>query len=109
MAGKSKKTTLLKKANELGISTFGEPNVSELERRISLWLPGGFLVRKLYQKQLPEWAGDIPDEIIWLPNCNQTRKLLTTKKFLIIGIKQNPPKDVKVIDPSNLKIVEEEE
>lgn len=106
---RSKKTNLLKQANDLGIATFGEPNVSELERRISVWLPGGFLVRKIYQKQLPEWAGNIPDEIIWLPNCKQTRKLLSTRKFLIIGQKQNPPKDVKVIDLSNIELVEEEE
>ena len=72
----SKKANLLKKANELEIPTFGNPSVAELERRLNDWRPGkGWVVRRLHQKALPEWAGDnIPHKsTLWMPNtsCEQ--------------------------------------
>ena len=90
----SKKANLLKKANELEIPTFGNPSVAELERRLNDWRPGkGWVVRRLYQKALPEWAGDnIPHKsTLWLPNTSFSHKLMRTGKLVFIGRTAAPP------------------
>ncbi len=97
---KSQKASLLKKANKLGIPTFGSPNATELQHRIDNWKSGkGTLARRRYQKALPSWAGTIPnDKLLWLPNTSFSTKLLRSGAFVIIGSSNEPPKDCMIVD-----------
>jgi len=96
----SKKANLIKKANDLDIPTFGNPSALELERRLNTWQPGkGWVVRRLWQKALPSWAGEIPPEqTLWLPNTSFSRKLMRTGKLVLLGRAHDPPKGSIVVE-----------
>lgn len=106
---RNKKASLLKRANELGIPTFGEPTVQDLESRIKYWKPGpGWLCRRLHQKALPTWAGDIPHgDTLWIPDSSFAHRLMRTGRIVLLGRPLSPPEGTKIIDPA--KYISEEE
>ena len=105
----NKRANLLKRATNEGIPTFGNPTVPELLHRLDNWQAGpGWVVRRLHQKALPEWAGIIPPEkTLWLPNNSFARKLMRTGRLVLITRTNEPPEGAYIVDsePS----VEEEE
>ena len=98
----SKRANLLKRATSEGIPTFGNPNTTELQHRLDNWQSGpGWVVRRLYQKALPEWAGDIPHtKTLWLPNNSFARKLMRTGRIVLITRTNEPPEGAVVVDSS---------
>lgn len=97
---RNKKASLLKKANDKGIPTFGNPSVADLEHRLTNWSPGqGWVLRRLYQKPLPEWAGAVPyDKVFWVPNSFYAKRLMETRKIVFMGRSDNPPRDCVLWD-----------
>lgn len=106
---RNKKASLLKKANDKGIPTFGNPSSDELEHRLANWSPGqGWILRRLYQKSLPAWAGNPPtDKVFWIPNGFYAKRLMETRRVVFMGRSDEPPRDCVVFDAS--KPDEEEE
>jgi len=104
------KANLLKKAKSEGIPTFGNPTVAELEHRLSKWRSGpGWVVRRLHQKALPTWAGNIPaGETLWLPNCGFAHRLMRTGRIVLLGRMDSPPDGAFVVDTTQLQSEEEE-
>tara|TARA_R110001592_G_scaffold104354_1_gene293656 strand:- start:2042 stop:2356 length:315 start_codon:yes stop_codon:yes gene_type:complete len=97
------KVNLIKRATKDGIPTFGNPSVAELEHRLSKWRSGpGWVVRRLHQKALPDWAGVIPIGVtLWLPNSSFTHRLMRTGKIVLITRSKNPPEGAIIVDSEN--------
>lgn len=104
------KANLLKKAKSEGIPTFGNPTVAELEHRLKVWRGGpGWVVRRLHQKALPKWAGDIPaGKTLWLPNSGFAHRLMRTGRIVLIARMNDPPEGAIVIDTKQFHVEEEE-
>ena len=104
------KANLLKKAKNEGIPTFGNPTVAELEHRLNKWRSGpGWVVRRLHQKALPAWAGNIPmGQILWLPNCGFSHRLMRTGRIVLVARMNEPPKGAVIVDVKQFEGDEEE-
>ena len=105
----NKRANLLKKAQNNGIPIFGNPSIQELQHRLDNWQSGpGWIVRRLHQKALPDWAGNIPiGKTLWLPNSSFTKRLMRTGKLVLLRRSSEPPEGSIIVDKE--PNVEEEE
>lgn len=96
----SKRASLIKKLKNKDIPTFGNPSIRELEHRLNKWQSGpGWVVRRLHQKALPVWAGNIPHgETLWLPNSSFTKRLMRTGRLVLLGRAKSPPEGSIIVD-----------
>jgi hypothetical protein len=105
----NKKASLKKKLKSNGIPIFGNPSLVELQHRLDNWQSGpGWVVRRLHQKALPEWAGNIPSGVtLWLPNSSFTKRLMRTGRLVLITRTNEPPEGAIIVDKEP-DILEEE-
>tara|TARA_Y100000361_G_scaffold114082_1_gene104505 strand:- start:4 stop:345 length:342 start_codon:yes stop_codon:yes gene_type:complete len=94
----SKKATLMKKASDLDIPTYGNPTVAELQFRLDNWKSGkGWLFRRLTQKHHPLLDGLDPLKAYYIPNCDKAKSIIETKSVVVLRRVYEPPEGCEII------------